>query len=1284
MLSEELTEVSAYSCTGNWTQEEETFTVSRAEAAGDYVLTNAFPQLEYMYGCVATSMGMLLAYYDLYGYTVNGQTYKFNNLIEGTVSVNSRGSDGGSIYDMKDPSLLATFTASSGYVSRFYRTDPDDELEYTFIDGDPSKGLNVSAWDCLADYLGTGQYWRGNDDLSTKNYITSLQSVSNSTQTEKIGNITIPIKYGDSRYGLSLYVESQGYSLDPEATSSFSISNFSFEKFKQEIDAGRPVLLSMQSGGSGHMVIAYGYNADTQEVIFDDTYRTNCRMKWDGTYEYSNDTYRLNGVTTVVLDTSTADSGSGGGGKEDPPEEKNLWYDDLDEALAAARELGVPILVYYGNRNTCHYCKLLEDNVFASDEFLAYAESSSVILLDNVKVPGLSYSGTPACFLIDADQKVISKYIGYGNGWMNWFTQYVDLVEPEEDSIDLTAKDIQLTDSSNAVISLEDLPADKPLYLSFDVVNEGKLATGSSFTVTVKLDDKVVSEKVITSLKGEGTSSVSGLSLGSVSSGKHTLSIVVDSKNAIKESDEDNNIITKAFTAEEKEDIDDDATVDSTLYVEGVVSSGLRVIDGGKLYVRNGGTVKNTVAEGGEIVVSRRGFADSVTLTDSGILTVSNGGSAARVTVVSGGSVSVSSGATVSGLTVSNGGNVTLHSGSIAGGTIQIDGSGNISAEDGAVIRFDISNRNSSQVFINDLSRITGNAGYSVTVSEKQSEGKYLLAANATNFNSTISVCSTSGICYGSISVGSSVCSDYRCYTVSLNDGVLALEVKSSTSGGIVSSGGSSGGIVSSGGSSGGIVSSGGYITVCSGGVCTSAKEFTDQNISSGMTVNVYQGGIMSNTGIMRYGNANIYNGGQARTTVISAGGNMILSSGAAADTTVINAQGGLHVYSGATANSTTVKQSGFLGVGLGATANNTTIDYAGELTVWGGGRVNDNTINQWGAIILSSGAVADTTVINSQGGLHVYSGATANNTTVKQSGFLGVGLGATANNTTIDYAGELTVWGGGKVNDNTIDQWGAIILSSGAVADTTVINAQGGLHVYSGATANNTTVKQSGFFGVGLGATANNTTIDYAGALTVWGGGVVNDNTINQWGAIILSSGAAANGTVINPDGGLHIYNGAAAYNTQITSGANLGIGYGGLLYSAELENTGTMTFYEGAKLGGWNDLAGTVITSGSVNAAGSYINFELSDRTTDQDVILDDMENLVSVGRYSIEIDPMQESGTYYLASNAWDFDSRVSLYIGDGVDCGSIGVGETLEYEGKSYTLRNTRGTLTFRIS
>ena len=39
MLSEELTEVSAYSCTGNWTQEEETFTVSRAEAAGDYVLT---------------------------------------------------------------------------------------------------------------------------------------------------------------------------------------------------------------------------------------------------------------------------------------------------------------------------------------------------------------------------------------------------------------------------------------------------------------------------------------------------------------------------------------------------------------------------------------------------------------------------------------------------------------------------------------------------------------------------------------------------------------------------------------------------------------------------------------------------------------------------------------------------------------------------------------------------------------------------------------------------------------------------------------------------------------------------------------------------------------------------------------------------------------------------------------------------------------------------------------------------------------------------------------------
>ena len=275
--------------------------------AGDVLLSYTMPQAEYMYGCTATAVGMLLGYYDLYGYRSGDITYDMGDLIEGTISVYSRGSDGTSIYDMKDPSLLADFIASADYVSRFYGTSSEDELPYTFVDGDPAQGLNVSVWNCLADYLGTGQYWRSNGDLSTTYYYASLSWANTTGQTLEIGDLAVPCRYIDFKYGLSLYVQSRGFELDPDKTESFIIGSggsFTFSDFMAEIDAGRPVLLSMEApGGYGHSVLGCGYNAATQEVIFDDTYRSDCRMTWTGTYSYGGNDYSLDGATTVVFRT---------------------------------------------------------------------------------------------------------------------------------------------------------------------------------------------------------------------------------------------------------------------------------------------------------------------------------------------------------------------------------------------------------------------------------------------------------------------------------------------------------------------------------------------------------------------------------------------------------------------------------------------------------------------------------------------------------------------------------------------------------------------------------------------------------------------------------------------------------------------------------------------------------------------------------------------------------------------------------------------------------------------
>ena len=282
------------------------------DASGDTLLPYTLPHAEYMYGCLATAVGMVLGYYDLYGYTEDGVTYSFSNIIPGTITVDSRGSDGGSIYDMKDPSVLANFIASTEYVERFYGTTPEQELPYTFVDGKRWGGLNISEWDCLADYLGTGQYWRGNHDLSTAYYYGTLASIANGRFDYTVDGIDIPGSWHDFKYGIALYLGTVGYALADSATASYetlptssgSSGIFTFSQFMAEIDAGRPVLISLKSEDGGHMVTAYGYNSARNEIIFDDTYESGCRMSWNGEYYYASKTYSMNAAHTVVLDTT--------------------------------------------------------------------------------------------------------------------------------------------------------------------------------------------------------------------------------------------------------------------------------------------------------------------------------------------------------------------------------------------------------------------------------------------------------------------------------------------------------------------------------------------------------------------------------------------------------------------------------------------------------------------------------------------------------------------------------------------------------------------------------------------------------------------------------------------------------------------------------------------------------------------------------------------------------------------------------------------------------------------
>ena len=307
ILSEDITggnaarsdNVITVSVTANDAVGDESNPLTVVTANGDVLLAHTMPQAEYMYGCTPTATGMLLGYYDLYGY--RGKSYE--NLIAGKVALISRGTDGNA-YDMDAfDTVLGRAIASEDYVSRFVSVSPEEELKYSFTNGGEGPDLRTDNWNCIADYLGTGQCWRGNGDLSTSLTMMSLEDLLNWNQSQTFVweeiHRTVDWRYTTMLYGLYLYVTDKGYALDAESTGTYTVDvnkgSFTFEDYMAEIDAGRPVLISI----TAHSMVGYGYNAETREIIFDDCYEADRRMVWDGSYHYSGANRRLESITVI-------------------------------------------------------------------------------------------------------------------------------------------------------------------------------------------------------------------------------------------------------------------------------------------------------------------------------------------------------------------------------------------------------------------------------------------------------------------------------------------------------------------------------------------------------------------------------------------------------------------------------------------------------------------------------------------------------------------------------------------------------------------------------------------------------------------------------------------------------------------------------------------------------------------------------------------------------------------------------------------------------------------------
>lgn len=1033
------------------------------DADGNTLLAYKFPQSEYVGGCAATSIGMLLGYYDLYGYSIGSMKYDFSDLIEGDIAVDSR--NDGNIYDMTNASVLGQFIASDGYKARFFNQDKEHEKQYSFVDGDPAKGLNISAWDCLSDYLGTGQYWRGNDDLSTSYYPgTSLKWAKDAAQTtttigEGENTLQVPIKYIDFKYGLDLYVESVGFDLDDDLTYSYVLDDFTFQMYVNEIDSGRPVLLSMSSDSGGHMVVGYGYNAETNEVIFDDTYRADQRMKWDGTFLYSGDTYTLTGATTVVFDVSDM--------KPVVSYTPGEWTSDYELALAYAKVNNVPILAYYGNTETCGFCRYLNNQVFQADDFLAYANSGSVVLLKNTPIPGLSRDGIPHCFLIDSNgSTVLSDRKGFSNGshdlWMAWFERYVTMVVDSDSDIDLQVQNVIIAASQGASESAADIPADSTLYFSADIVNAGVDAVDKSFKVKIFVDDSLVKELTVESVAGNAVHQIRDFALEGILSGDHTWKIQVDTGYVIAETNEANNALSGAFFVNYP---DKYRMVNSYLKVAAdQTSSSLVVRTGGNLY--DYGVVTDLiVAASGRAQILGGGKAEDV-LVSNGYVSVGTGGGIVDAVVQNGGVIHVLSDGTIESTSIKERGSMFVSDGGSA--VLTEVRSGALTVEKGG---------KASQTDVFAFGAATVEAGGIMDQTSVNSAGELIIKGSAAANDTTVNY------------------------------------------GGNVS--------VMSGGSALGVKENGGYFAFEEGAVVTfTPNVIPELNMQAGQSATLHSGAAVETAMLQAGAGLFVYEGGKAGNTIVSDNARMFLYDGAAHDGTMQIAAGAVvSAYKGSVIDFTISERTtaddymindidliygvptftitvgadqevgtyklaahaeyfsytvsvctegeadsfGFLSIGgealehdgktysLVQTGEAMNLDIAwlvppavttGGVIVYSSGIVVSRANAVSGIVLddsdssiqLSSGGVASFTVAKSGARQEVFKDGTADGTTLKYDGELHVSEGGIASNTVVNYGGKVYVFDGAVHKGSLqIDQGAVVSAYSGSTIDFTL-----------------------------------------------------------------------------------------------------------------------------------------------------------------------------------------------------------------------------------------------------
>lgn len=234
------------------------------------VLLDDVPAFNWCYGCSATSAAMLFGYYDRNGFAnmydgpANGGVCPTTNSVwgygESPLSATHEGLDG---------------LGERGHVDDYYVT-PDSTADPYY----GNWGEHGYA-DCTADFMGTSQYnnWSNVDGATTFYYYTSNGPLYDYSGSESSGR-------RDGTHGMRLFSESRGYTVLSNYNQNIYgyggvSAGFTYDQYKAEIDAGRPVLIQV----TGHTMLGVGYDDSSSTIYIHDTWDHSLHsMTWGGSY----------------------------------------------------------------------------------------------------------------------------------------------------------------------------------------------------------------------------------------------------------------------------------------------------------------------------------------------------------------------------------------------------------------------------------------------------------------------------------------------------------------------------------------------------------------------------------------------------------------------------------------------------------------------------------------------------------------------------------------------------------------------------------------------------------------------------------------------------------------------------------------------------------------------------------------------------------------------------------------------------------------------------------------